>query len=1469
MKKACSLLPLLFFFFLGLGQQKVSERDYSSSISEQNSFRISCDLALLPPTPFKPNFRQPITKDDYLVGYAWNAYGGSVPLGAITVSIPSGTLTSISQSSQPFIAGADWAYNTWYGVQSSADGNCPLVTIDINTGTVTTIGGGAPQLTGLTFDVNTETMYTMDFNGKLFSINLTTGATTLVGNSGISGIIGIAANNEGVIYAISLSTDNLYTIDANTANASLVGSLSIDINYAQDIAFDRDNDMLYGTLYTESGGLYNIDLETGRAYLLNDFVSEVTGFAIPYSLALPNSPAEPTNFNVIAEANGGLSASLSWNNPTETYDGNELTNLTSVSLLLNDNPTPIYENNNPAIGANETYDFTTTTMGLHKFSVYGTNSSGNGSKAIKTIWIGEDTPAAPEDVTLTSIENGALVEWVAPESGLHGGYIDITNTVYNVIRMPGSIPVVENISSTEYIDLFEPMPGYYYYMIISHNNVGVGGTSTSNSALLGSERLLFYEDFTNINEGQIPTGWTVMGEGTENWGVANYNLSGGIAPEMVLEGEPAFSGSSMLVSPLVSTEDNTNLRLRFKQYLDGYYDSGNSIAVLLSVDNTEWESIWTHNITGAISQQEMVFSFDVPNDASQIRLGWQYSGNFEDITAWFIDDIIVEPIHENDLKATSISGNPTPTAGIPTEYIVTILNEGLQTQTNYSVKLMREGGIELTAMDGVSIDFEEAKQFNVSWTPTAEDEGEMNIYGEIVLLNDEFNGNNKTELFPINIYPEGTNAVTIGIGTELPVMRIPFDFFWRSSFSQTLYYANEINLEGGVLNSITYKNSFVSNLENKAIKIWVAETLQDNLLDGWYDFEEFSLVYEGSINFPNGENTINIPFQTPFLYNGGNLIVYTNHVWENDFSNMHDKFFGTPDELLRKRTFSLSADNDGISPENPGNGTAWHWFPNTTLLFNLQNLGALQGLVTDGGEPVADVSVSVLGTNLKSQTDEEGNYKFNALPEGNYSLRFEKFGFETVIKENIEVMSDQTTTLNTTLSPINTLTVKGLVKGNDEILLKGATVVLNGYDNYVTSVKADGTFLIEEVFEGDYDLNISIVNYASYYESDVIINNSAAENGVLDLGSYILDEILDAPNFMTVVLDPENPTQALLVWRTPSNFEDSFESGNFDAWGNFIQGNGTPGDGGYAYWFATTDSDGEIVPEGEYIARCDWGYNINTWLITPDILIEPNIGLTFSWYSSYYWSVNPKPNATLTIKISTDKGATWTTLWDWSEIGEWENFVWYETSVDLSDYEEQIVNIAIHLEGGDNAVTQIDNVIVGANVKSGTVSLTQPSDLNPILKSSPKGTKINRVPLGYNVFLDGALVNSTPLQDEEFLLTGLKTNTTYTAGVEKVYTTGNSEINQITFTTYEGTNVIENDSFNISSYPNPFDSSISFSNPETIKNVIISNMLGQYIKVVELNGESQINTELIHPGFYIVTVNGYNGEKSIFKMVKR
>ncbi|MFO8144760.1 MAG: hypothetical protein R6T89_03430 [Candidatus Syntrophosphaera sp.] len=186
---------------------------------------------------------------------------------------------------------ADWAENNWLGCKYD-DGTLASDTfndIDAITGATTYIGDIGYGLTGIAYDDNTDTMYGSD-GTSLYTVNVLTGVATLVGAHNnvyetVTGLmISIAYDNGNkIVYGIDLQHDCLWIINTTTGNCdTLVGFLGIDINYAQDAAFDQDNGNLYLAGYAGSPVLYWIDTATGGAYKIGDMTSETAAFAIPY-----------------------------------------------------------------------------------------------------------------------------------------------------------------------------------------------------------------------------------------------------------------------------------------------------------------------------------------------------------------------------------------------------------------------------------------------------------------------------------------------------------------------------------------------------------------------------------------------------------------------------------------------------------------------------------------------------------------------------------------------------------------------------------------------------------------------------------------------------------------------------------------------------------------------------------------------------------------------------------------------------------------------------------------------------------------------------------------------------------------------------------------------------------------------------------------------------------------------------------
>ena len=237
-----------------------------------------------------------------LLGKGQTCYAFEIYLYDMSITFESdnpGTLTTIAaMTSTDFMTGGTWAAVTWYGCEYSTSSS-NIWTIDETTGAMTLVGASGIGLNGLAYDDNTGILYGCSLT-SLYTVDQTTGAATLVGAMGNPGaaMIGLGCDNDGNLYGEDLGDDSLYSIDPTTGAATLIGSFgAIDLNYAQDMEYDKNNNILYLSALTQhagnEGALYSVDVTTGLATyigMLDTQLVEVACFAITYGGEPPVVP---------------------------------------------------------------------------------------------------------------------------------------------------------------------------------------------------------------------------------------------------------------------------------------------------------------------------------------------------------------------------------------------------------------------------------------------------------------------------------------------------------------------------------------------------------------------------------------------------------------------------------------------------------------------------------------------------------------------------------------------------------------------------------------------------------------------------------------------------------------------------------------------------------------------------------------------------------------------------------------------------------------------------------------------------------------------------------------------------------------------------------------------------------------------------------------------------------------------------
>ena len=211
-------------------------------------------------------------------------------------------------------------------------------------------------------DPTTGDIYAVDEYNYLTIVDPATGITTDVGAMD-NNVASIAIAPNGTMYGLAIgSPTTLYTINTATAAQTSLGTLSVNSNYAQSIAFDVDNNKLYWAQCYDINTMnfYEINVNTLGTTQVAANTGELCGLVIPATAGPTPTPTPGTNLNQLALPR---ESETIWSNCLDKDMW--LEGLVTVNVLLNsaDNPegaTVSFRNLNE--GEQELYPMQTITI---------------------------------------------------------------------------------------------------------------------------------------------------------------------------------------------------------------------------------------------------------------------------------------------------------------------------------------------------------------------------------------------------------------------------------------------------------------------------------------------------------------------------------------------------------------------------------------------------------------------------------------------------------------------------------------------------------------------------------------------------------------------------------------------------------------------------------------------------------------------------------------------------------------------------------------------------------------------------------------------------------------------------------------------------------------------------------------------------------------------------------------------------
>ncbi len=226
-------------------------------------------------------------------------------------AFPTQTLRGVTNP-QVFAMDFNVANTTLFGVTGAAAAPNPatLGTINQTTGAFTAIAPvtgltAGDGVSGLTINPVSGLAYISAVGGtpslaRLYTLNLTTGAATLVGQmtapTDAAGtlMIDISMNCLGELYAHNIADDALYSINVATGAGTGRPTHGLAANFAQGMDFDNQSGVLYAFIYTGAGtnryGTFDLTTGAFTSLATDNPLGEYEG-AIPTACPVVGAPA--------------------------------------------------------------------------------------------------------------------------------------------------------------------------------------------------------------------------------------------------------------------------------------------------------------------------------------------------------------------------------------------------------------------------------------------------------------------------------------------------------------------------------------------------------------------------------------------------------------------------------------------------------------------------------------------------------------------------------------------------------------------------------------------------------------------------------------------------------------------------------------------------------------------------------------------------------------------------------------------------------------------------------------------------------------------------------------------------------------------------------------------------------------------------------------------------------------------------
>ena len=185
-----------------------------------------------------------------------------------------------------------------------------------------------------------------------------------------------------------------------------------------------------GWMKDGSSALYSIDPKALTCEKIIDLDKDeyFRAFAYGKSLDVSDIPGLVTD-GTVTFANGSHDGTASFKMPQTTLGGESFAGDIEWQVQVDED---IVASGMAAPGSSVSVEFKDIETGEHTFSIWAIYDSKEGPEFSSTLFIGNDTPLAPESVSLKAQGMTLVAEWTPVTASVHSGWLDLADMSYDV-----------------------------------------------------------------------------------------------------------------------------------------------------------------------------------------------------------------------------------------------------------------------------------------------------------------------------------------------------------------------------------------------------------------------------------------------------------------------------------------------------------------------------------------------------------------------------------------------------------------------------------------------------------------------------------------------------------------------------------------------------------------------------------------------------------------------------------------------------------------------------------------------------------------------------------------------------------------------------------------------------------------------------------------------------------------------------